>query len=64
MPFYKPAQLTAADLSVAFEGKGPGRFDDLTPCPSLRTTSRRPYCVSTESCFTNKLWQLISIRNI
>ena len=29
VPFYKRAQLTAADLSVAFEGKGPGHFDDL-----------------------------------
>lgn len=29
VPFYKRAQLTAADLSVAFGGKGPGRFDDL-----------------------------------
>ena len=28
-PFYKRAQLTAADLSLAFEGGGPGRFDDL-----------------------------------
>ena len=29
VPFYKRAQLTAADLSVAFEGSGPGCFDDL-----------------------------------
>jgi hypothetical protein len=29
VPFYKRAQLTCADLSVAFEGKGPGRFTDL-----------------------------------
>jgi hypothetical protein len=29
VPFYKRAQLTAADLSVAFGGRGPGRFDDL-----------------------------------
>jgi Queuosine salvage protein len=29
VPFYKRAQLTAADLSVAFEGKGRGNFDDL-----------------------------------
>jgi hypothetical protein len=29
VPFYKRAQLTAADLWVAFEGKGPGSFDDL-----------------------------------
>ena len=29
VPFYKRAQLTAADLSLAFEGQGPGRFDDL-----------------------------------
>jgi len=27
--FYKRAQLTAADLSVAFGGRGAGRFDDL-----------------------------------
>ncbi|UJX41891.1 queuosine salvage family protein [Desulfovibrio sp. JY] len=27
--FYKRAQLTAADLAVAFDGQGPGRFDDL-----------------------------------
>ena len=27
--FYKRAQLTAADLAAAFEGKGPGRFHDL-----------------------------------
>ena len=27
--FYKRAQLTAADLAVAFGGQGPGRFDDL-----------------------------------
>jgi hypothetical protein len=26
--FYKRAQIAAADLSVAFGGKGPGRFDD------------------------------------
>ncbi len=29
VPFYKRAQITAADLSLAFDGKGPGRFDDL-----------------------------------
>jgi hypothetical protein len=29
VPFYKRAQLTAADLSLAFGNKGPGRFDDL-----------------------------------
>jgi len=29
VPFYKRAQLTAADLSLAFGGRGPGRFDDL-----------------------------------
>lgn len=29
VPFYKRAQLTAADLSLAFRGEGPGRFDDL-----------------------------------
>ena len=29
VPFYKRAQLTAADLATAFDGKGPGRFDDL-----------------------------------
>jgi hypothetical protein len=29
VPFYKRAQLAAADLSLAFEGQGPGRFDDL-----------------------------------
>ncbi len=29
VPFYERAQLTVADLSVAFEGKGPGRSDDL-----------------------------------
>lgn len=28
-PFYKRAQLTPADLSLAFEGKGLGRFEDL-----------------------------------
>lgn len=28
-PFYKRAQLTAADLSLAFHEQGPGRFDDL-----------------------------------
>jgi hypothetical protein len=27
--FYKRAQLTPADLAVAFEGKGPGCFEDL-----------------------------------
>lgn len=27
--FFKRAQITAADLSVAFSGKGVGRFDDL-----------------------------------
>jgi hypothetical protein len=33
LPFYKRAQITVADLALAFEGKGPGRFrdiDDLT----------------------------------
>jgi hypothetical protein len=29
VPFYKRAQLTAADLASAFGGEGPGRFDDL-----------------------------------
>jgi len=29
VPFYKRAQLTAADLAIAFEGEGAGRFDDL-----------------------------------
>jgi hypothetical protein len=29
VPFYKRAQLTAADLSLAFEGQGLGCFDDL-----------------------------------
>jgi hypothetical protein len=29
VPFFKRAQLTAADLHLAFSGKGPGRFDDL-----------------------------------
>jgi hypothetical protein len=29
VPFYKRAQLTAADLALAFNGKGPGRFEDL-----------------------------------
>ena len=28
-PFFKRAQLTAADLHLAFKGKGPGRFSDL-----------------------------------
>ena len=30
VPFYKRAQITAADLHLAFEGKGPGRFRDLS----------------------------------
>jgi hypothetical protein len=29
VPFYKRAQITAADLAVAFEERGPGAFDDL-----------------------------------
>ena len=29
VPFYKRAQLTAADLARAFDGVGPGSFDDL-----------------------------------
>ena len=29
VPFYKRAQLTAADLALAFKGQGLGRFDDL-----------------------------------
>jgi hypothetical protein len=29
VPFYKRAQLTAADLALAFGGRGLGRFDDL-----------------------------------
>ena len=29
VPFYKRAQITAADLHLAFDGRGPGRFDDL-----------------------------------
>ena len=29
VPFYKRAQLTAADLSLALRGEGLGRFDDL-----------------------------------
>jgi hypothetical protein len=29
VPFYKRAQITAADLAAAFRGEGPGRFHDL-----------------------------------
>jgi hypothetical protein len=29
VPFYKRAQLTAADLHAAFQGEGPGSFEDL-----------------------------------
>jgi hypothetical protein len=29
VPFYKRAQITAADLAVAFAGRGPGAFSDL-----------------------------------
>ncbi len=29
MPFYKRAQLAAADLALALDGAGPGAFDDL-----------------------------------
>ncbi len=29
VPFYKRAQLAAADLAIAFGGEGPGRFGDL-----------------------------------
>jgi len=29
VPFYKRAQLTAADLALALEGRGLGRFEDL-----------------------------------
>jgi hypothetical protein len=29
VPFFKRAQLTAADLALAFVGRGPGRFEDL-----------------------------------
>jgi hypothetical protein len=29
VPFYKRAQITAADLAAAFRGAGPGRFEDL-----------------------------------
>ena len=29
VPLYKRAQITSADLYVAFQGQGPGRFDDI-----------------------------------
>jgi len=29
VPFYKRAQITAADLWIAFDGQGPGYFEDL-----------------------------------
>lgn len=29
VPFYKRAQIAAADLALAFHGRGPGAFDDL-----------------------------------
>lgn len=29
VPFYKRAQITASDLAIAFDGKGPGYFHDL-----------------------------------
>jgi len=29
VPFYKRAQITASDLALAFDGKGPGAFRDL-----------------------------------
>ena len=29
VPFYKRSQILASDLALAFDGRGPGRFDDL-----------------------------------
>lgn len=29
VPFFKRAQITAADLSLAFDNQGPGQFNDL-----------------------------------
>ena len=29
VPFYKRAQITSADLWIAFDGQGPGRFEDI-----------------------------------
>ena len=29
VPFYKRAQITASDLAIAFDGRGPGEFHDL-----------------------------------
>ena len=29
VPFYKRAQITCSDLALAFEGRGPGAFEDL-----------------------------------
>jgi len=29
VPFYKRGQILASDLSLAFDGSGPGRFDDI-----------------------------------
>ena len=29
VPFYKRAQITSADLALAFDGRGPGQFHDL-----------------------------------
>ena len=29
VPFYKRAQITASDLAIAFDGRGPGKFHDL-----------------------------------
>jgi len=29
LPFYKRAQITVADLALAFQGKGPGAFEDI-----------------------------------
>jgi hypothetical protein len=52
VPFYKRPQLTVADVLVAFEEKGPGRFDDLYRLTSFADNLYRMSYASTGFCST------------
>jgi hypothetical protein len=54
VPFFKRAQLTAADLERAFDGHGWGRFDDLGELTISPTTWSRTSCAWTVYCDTSR----------
>ncbi len=62
VPFYERAQLTVADLSVAFEKKGPGHSGDLDRLAIL-ADKLIPHVLRVDGvCSTKNLWPPASTR--